>query len=98
MSVEPEEGQENTSQFCEKQGYWHYGLLNKLVSQHNEKDFTLDEERTKELLLVILADHRTGKVFIEPHLIQRMDLSHNKLCFHGCQAVRHDDHIHIQLK
>ena len=27
-----------------------------------------------------------------------MKLSDKKIRFHGCRAVRHDDHIHIQLK
>ena len=38
------------------------------------------------------------KVFIEPHLKTRLNLTSNKIRFHGCQAVRHDDHIHLQVK
>ncbi|MFT5619364.1 MAG: hypothetical protein ACI85I_002607, partial [Arenicella sp.] len=39
-----------------------------------------------------------GKVFIEPHLKTRLGLeNYSKIRFHGCQAVRHDDHIHVQL-
>ena len=98
VSVESLQGEENTTQFCEKQGFWQYGLLNKLVSQSKKDDFIFDEKRTKDLLKLVLKDKRTGKVFIEPHLIERMNLKHNKLRFHGCHAVRHDDHIHIQLK
>jgi hypothetical protein len=72
--------------------------LNRIVSHSNEKDFVFDENRTKELLTFLLKKKKTGKIFIEPHLIERMNLKHNKLRFHGCHAVRHDDHIHIQLK
>ena len=28
----------------------------------------------------------------------RLLLTSDKIRFHGCQAVRHDDHIHVQLK
>lgn len=38
-----------------------------------------------------------GKLFIEPHLKTRLKLTSNKIRFHGCQAVRHDDHMHVQM-
>ncbi len=34
----------------------------------------------------------------KPHLKTRLKLSSAKIRFHGCQAVRHDDHIHVQLR
>ena len=49
-------------------------------------------------MLNILHQPNLGKVFIEPHLKDRMKLTNSKIRFHGCGAVRHDDHIHIQLK
>jgi hypothetical protein len=27
-----------------------------------------------------------------------LGLTNNKIRFHGCHAVRHDDHLHVQLK
>ena len=33
-----------------------------------------------------------------PHLKARLGLNSNKVRFHGCHAVRHDDHFHVQLK
>ncbi len=98
VSVEPRSGAKSTADVCSQKGYWQYGLLNKVISHRYEKDFVFDQNRTKRLLEVLLEDKRIGKIFIEPHLIQRMGLSHAKLRFHGCHAVRHDDHIHIQLK
>ena len=39
------------------------------------------------------------KIFIEPHLKQRLGLQkENKIRFHGCGAVRYDDHKHVQLQ
>lgn len=39
-----------------------------------------------------------GKLFLEPHLKSRWRLgAYDKIRFHGCKAVRHDDHLHIQL-
>jgi len=49
-------------------------------------------------MLKILQQPNLGKVFVEPHLKTRMKLVDSKIRFHGCGAVRHDDHIHIQLK
>jgi len=40
----------------------------------------------------------TGKIFIEPHLVKRLKLASNKIRFQGCRAVRHDDHLHVQLR
>ncbi|OXT00272.1 hypothetical protein B7H23_08915 [Notoacmeibacter marinus] len=37
------------------------------------------------------------KVFIEPHLTARLNVSDPTIRFQGCRAARHDDHLHIQL-
>jgi hypothetical protein len=37
-------------------------------------------------------------MIVQPHLKSRLKLKSTKIRFHGCKAVRHDDHIHIQLK
>ncbi len=61
-------------------------------------DVTFDESANRWLLEAITADDRIGKVFVEPHLKRRIGQSGNdKIRFHGCAAVRHDDHIHVQL-
>ena len=46
----------------------------------------------------ILKQNEISKIFIEPHLKKRMNLKNPKIRFHGCRAVRHDDHIHLQIK
>lgn len=42
---------------------------------------------------------RTHKIFIEPHEKQKLSLtSKYKIRIHGCKAIRHDDHIHLEVK
>ncbi|WP_081691476.1 hypothetical protein [Cucumibacter marinus] len=37
------------------------------------------------------------KLFIEPHLARRLEVSSPLIRFQGCRAARHDDHIHIEI-
>jgi hypothetical protein len=90
--------EENKPAFCKEKGYWQYSFLTMVVSQKNKLRYKFDEARTKELLMHLISNEKIGKIFLEPHLKTRMKLQSNKIRFHGCQAVRHDDHIHIQLK
>jgi hypothetical protein len=95
---EPENGEENKPEYCARNGYWQYSLLRHLVSQDNKDRFTFDYKRTGDMINSFITHDRVGKIFIEPHLKARLGLTSPKIRFHGCQAVRHDDHIHIQLK
>lgn len=60
-------------------------------------DLKIEPERTRFAVNWLAADGRIGKIFLEPHLRSRLDLSGSKLRFQGCRAARHDDHIHLQL-
>ena len=71
---------------------WDMGLLQPLWP-----DRPLEPTRTKALIEHLTQDPRIGKILIEPHLQATLGISHPKLRFQGCQAARHDDHIHIQL-
>ena len=57
----------------------------------------VDTGRTRYLLQTLAADSRAGKIFLEPHLHDRLGVHSSKLRFQGCRAARHDDHIHLQL-
>ncbi|MDJ1500135.1 hypothetical protein [Xanthocytophaga agilis] len=95
---EPALNEENTAVYCASKGYWQYSLLQKIIPQGNKNDYIFDSQRTKAIIQLLAQHKRIGKIFIEPHLKKRMHLiAYNKIRFHGCQAVRHDDHIHIQL-
>ncbi len=94
----PLPGEEDKPSFCRDKGYWQYGALEEIVSQKNKPAFIFDGERTRTLITQLTAHNKIGKLFIEPHLKARMKLNNTKIRYHGCQAVRHDDHIHVQLK
>lgn len=95
---EPRAEEVNTAAFCEMKGYRNYSFMRRLVSQRYKKDYRFDEQETRSLLVNLLSDQRVEAVFLEPHLKARMNLDHKKLKFQGCHSVRHDDHIHIQIK
>ena len=67
------------------------------LSLGGNDDLEFDPDNTKMLLDLIVSNPLTQKVFIEPHLKSRMRLMNPKIRFHGCRAVRHDDHIHYQI-
>ncbi len=90
--------EKNTADFCAEKGYWQYSMLKKIVPQGNKINFTLDNVRTRELVNLFASQQTIEKIFIEPHLKTRLNLTTEKIRFHGCGAVRHDDHIHVQVK
>ena len=95
---EPKKGEYNMPQNCKDKGFWQYDILQKFVPQWNKDKMIFDEKRTKDLIKLFTKEPTTSKIFIEPHLKTRMKLQNNKIRFHGCRAVRHDDHIHLQIK
>lgn len=88
----------NTAKLCAAKGNWQYTLLSKIVPQGNKQEFIFDSTRTKELVSLLASAPKIEKIFIEPHLKARLKLQSNKIRFHGCGAVQHDDHIHVQMK
>jgi len=98
VSEEPRPGEINMAERCAGEGYWQYSFMRKFIPQYNKTSFVFDSVRTKALVQILAASPGIGKIFIEPHLKQRMGLVYDKIRFHGCHAVRHDDHIHIQLE
>jgi hypothetical protein len=63
-----------------------------------DRAWRLDEARTRALVETLIADRRVRRILIEPHLERRFGLwGHPKLRFAGCQAARHDDHIHVDF-
>jgi len=83
---------------CKELGKWQYDIQKYMTFGTVHDDIQFSEKGTKALLKAILNQGKVGMVFLEPHLRQRLKLTHSKIRFHGCQAVRHDDHIHLQLK
>lgn len=64
-----------------------------------DRNWQLDETRARILLSIVLDAPETKRVFLEPHITERLDLQdHPKVGFAGCYAARHDDHIHINFQ
>ncbi|WP_298423429.1 hypothetical protein [uncultured Kordia sp.] len=93
----PKIGEENMPEYCINKGYFQYSLLEKLVPQYKKNDYSFDTKRTKRFIQILTNSGKIKKIFIEPHLKKRMKLTSSKIRFHGCHAVRHDDHIHVQI-
>lgn len=83
---------------CKDKGYFQYDYPQYLTLGSINTDLEFSEKGTKRLILAILDESSLGKMFIEPHLKSRLNLNNPRVRYHGCRAVRHDDHIHIQLK
>ena len=86
-----------TTNSCLKKGYWQYDFTKYLTFGTNT-DLKFDNINTRRIITTFLKYPKTEKIFIEPYLKQELNLNHSKIRFHGCKAVRHDDHIHLQTK
>lgn len=94
----PQKGELNQPNICRKKGYWQYSFLEKITPQWKKGEVIIDAQRTKRFLQLLAKNKAVKKIFIEPHLKTRWGLnSYQKIRYHGCHAVRHDDHIHVQL-
>lgn len=93
----PRAGEENYPLRCRDKGYWQYGILEQIVSQGKKSQYIFDAQRTAFLVNILSKQRNVQKIFIEPHLKMRLQLTSPKVRYHGCQAVRHDDHVHVQI-
>ncbi len=89
----------NTTATCLEKGNWQYDYNKYMAFGSNAKQFVFDETRTRTMIQAFIDEMAIEKMFVEPHLKSRLGFQNNsKVRFHGCQAVRHDDHLHIQIK
>lgn len=94
----PRKRELNQPNICHQKGYWQYSFLEKITPQWSKEGVVINEQGTKRLIQLLAQNKAIKKIFIEPHLKTRWGLErYNKIRYHGCQAVRHDDHIHVQL-
>jgi hypothetical protein len=64
-------------------------------------DWDIELARMKEALRWLSTEghgHSVEKIFMEPHIPARLGVSSDTFRFQGCNAARHDDHIHIQVR
>ncbi len=83
---------------CLGAGRWFYDITRRLAFRSRGESVVVDGWRTGRLVKHITAETKIGKVFLEPHLANRWGVAGGKVRFQGCHAVRHDDHIHLQIK
>ncbi|WP_243765941.1 hypothetical protein [Polaribacter cellanae] len=95
---EPKKHEISKTKKCKENGNWQYDFTKYFTFDNSHKNLKLSEKATKTLIQKILMNNNVSKLFIEPHLKTRMGLKDRRIRFHGCQAVRHDDHIHFQIK
>lgn len=94
----PMEHEEDWTKICSEKGYFQYSYPSYLHFGTKNEQLSFSNKHNKGLLQRLTSHVSVEKIFIEPHLKSRLNLSHNKIRFHGCRAVRHDDHIHLQIK
>ena len=94
----PKLGEHHQINQCINNGYWQYDFTKYVTFGRINKGLKFSKKGNKQLIESILKQQNLGKIFIEPHLKTRMNLRSSRVRYHGCQAVRHDDHIHLQLK
>ena len=82
---------------CKKKGYWQYDFPRYFTFGSINDGLEFSSQLNIKMINSILKEKSLGKLFIEPHLKSRLQLKSNKVRYHGCQAVRHDDHIHVEL-
>ena len=83
---------------CKSQGYWQYDFPKYLTFGTSNSELVFASMTNKRLVRTLAKQAEVQKIFIEPHLKTRLQLNHAKVRYHGCRAVRHDDHIHVQLR
>ncbi len=94
----PRKGEFDRIAKCIGDGFWQYDYPKYMAFINRENDFELDETRTAEMTTYFNQENAIERMFIEPHLKSRLHLQNlQKIGLHGCKAVRHDDHLHIQI-
>jgi hypothetical protein len=95
---EPQNTEFDQTKACKEAGYWQYDFPKFLTFGTVNKPLKFPEKENRNFINIIANNKKIEKVFIEPHLKTRLQITNNKVRFHGCKAVRHDDHIHIQIR
>lgn len=96
--VAPKDKEFDQARVCKNKGYFQYDYPQYLSFGSKNKELVFSEQGTKQLIRAFLKEASLQKMFIEPHLKTRLGLKDSRIRFQGCRSVRHDDHIHIQLK
>jgi hypothetical protein len=94
----PQTDEQDQPAQCAQKGQWQYSFIKAIVPQGRKSHYAFDAPRTKAMIELFATQPSVEKLFIEPHLKARLGLNSPKVRYHGCQAVRHDDHVHVQVR
>lgn len=97
MFESPQVGEIDQPEICRDKGYWLYSALSQFTTRWRA-NLQADSRLNKCLGLSICSHQKIKRVFLEPHLVHRWGIKSAKMKFHGCHAVRHDDHFHIEIR
>ncbi len=94
----PQDGEWDFPASCRKKGKWLYDGMALLQPQKTNGNLQADPLLNKMLLNLLSRKRGIRRIFLEPHLELRwLGRDIDKIRPAGCHAVRHDDHIHVQL-
>jgi hypothetical protein len=79
-------------------GRFVYGLSRYLGWHRPFYEGVFNKTATADLIEIMVGHDRVEKIFLEPYLKRNLGISHAKVRFQGCHSVRHDDHIHLQIR
>jgi len=75
---------------------WSLGFL-----QTYMRPLRLDRTRTAAMVQWLVSEgpkHGVERLYLEPHLVNRLGIASPLLRFQGCRAERHDDHIQVRFR
>lgn len=93
----PQAAEVDQTQKCKQGGYYQYDYSKYFSLGAVNHGLIYSNKGTKILVEALLENSEIQKIFVEPHLKSRLRLMDSRIRFHGCRAVRHDDHIHLQI-
>lgn len=96
--VNPKSNEHDQISICKKRGVWHYDFPKYLSFGSINDELKFSKQGTRNLIIALLKQPASNKIFIEPHLKSRLGIVNSKIRYQGCKAVRHDDHLHLEIK
>ena len=92
-------GEEQTAAYCmEQQKNTNYDVTKYLTFGSHAENLKFDAPRTAQFIKSLTKDIHLSRLFLEPHLVNRLGLKGiDAVRFAGCQSVRHDDHYHVEV-
>ncbi|MGM0635879.1 MAG: hypothetical protein ACQESK_07405 [Bacteroidota bacterium] len=83
---------------CKSKGYAQYDFTKYVTMGLMNPNLQFSNIANKFFVDQLINQPKVETIFIEPHLTTRLQLESEKLIFHGCGTVRHDDHIHVEVQ